>query len=59
MCGISGIVLKKQNEQVDQTILRNMNKLIAHRGPDYDGIYTKDNIGLGHRRLAIIGLEAA
>lgn len=57
MCGISGVILKDKKQNVNETILRKMNELIAHRGPDYDGIYTNNNIGFGHRRLSIIGLE--
>jgi len=29
---------------------------MAHRGPDDEGIYVNGNLGLGHRRLAIIDL---
>ena len=31
--------------------------IIRHRGPDESGIYVDPNIGLGHTRLSIIGLE--
>lgn len=31
---------------------------MAHRGPDDSGVYTTRNIGLGHRRLSIIDLQA-
>ncbi len=31
--------------------------MIAHRGPDSDGIYQDDDIFLGHRRLSIIDLN--
>ena len=34
-----------------------MNNAMTHRGPDADGIYTNQNIGLGHRRLSIIDTE--
>lgn len=30
--------------------------IIRHRGPDDEGVYHKDHIGLGHRRLSIIDL---
>jgi asparagine synthase (glutamine-hydrolysing) len=33
-----------------------MNCAIVHRGPDEDGFYLKDNVGLAMRRLAIIDL---
>jgi asparagine synthase (glutamine-hydrolysing) len=34
-----------------------MNCAIVHRGPDEDGFYLKDNIGLAMRRLSIIDLS--
>jgi len=33
-----------------------MTGALSHRGPDGEGYYEKGNIGLGHRRLAIIDL---
>jgi len=33
-----------------------MTRALSHRGPDGEGYYEKGNIGLGHRRLAIIDL---
>ena len=35
-----------------------MNCSILHRGPDEDGFYLKDNVGLAMRRLAIIDLAS-
>ena len=55
MCGITGIV--RFNSLVDETEIRSMTKSIAHRGPDGEGVFIKDNIGLGHRRLSIIDIE--
>ena len=34
-----------------------MSDCMAHRGPDADGFYIKDEIALGHRRLSIIDLS--
>lgn len=34
-----------------------MAEAIAHRGPDGEGYYVKDNIALGHRRLAILDIS--
>jgi asparagine synthase (glutamine-hydrolysing) len=58
MCGIAGI-LNIDGSPVTQKSLRKMTDAIAHRGPDGEGFYTDDFIGLGHRRLAIIDLSDA
>jgi asparagine synthase (glutamine-hydrolysing) len=56
MCGISAIIHPKEKHLVRATLER-MNAAMTHRGPDADGIYTNENIGLGHRRLSIIDTE--
>jgi len=53
MCGIAGI-FNLNGEPVSPVLLRRMTDAIAHRGPDGEGYYTDNYIGLGHRRLAII-----
>lgn len=57
MCGIVGIINKTQRS-VDQSLLRNMAEKIAHRGPDDEGFYVSNNVGLGHKRLSIIDLKS-
>jgi asparagine synthase (glutamine-hydrolysing) len=53
MCGINGIFQK--NIFFDaQPVVQKMNKSLAHRGPDADGVFKDNNIVLGHRRLSII-----
>lgn len=54
MCGIAGIVNSKNNINSQQVI--DMLHVIAHRGPDDEGIYASNGIGLGQRRLSIIDL---
>ena len=56
MCGISAIIHPKETHRVRETLER-MNAAMAHRGPDADGVYTNQNIGVGHRRLSIIDTE--
>ena len=53
MCGILGIYNLDGNA-IDTNILQEMGDQIAHRGPDGEGIYSNDNIGLVHKRLAIL-----
>ena len=57
MCGITGIFHRNQNRNVIIETLNKMTDIISHRGPDDRGIYMKNNIGLGHRRLSIIDLS--
>jgi len=54
MCGICGIV---DPSGVSQEEILGMTSLLAHRGPDDQGIYVNREVGLGHRRLSIIDLD--
>lgn len=56
MCGIAGI-FNLNSEPVNQELLVKMTRLLAHRGPDDEGIYLSANLGFGHRRLSIIDLS--
>lgn len=56
MCGISGI-FNFNGAPVKSELLSEMNRIIHHRGPDGDGIYTEANMGIGSTRLAIIDLR--
>lgn len=58
MCGIIGLI-NLSGAPVSPVILRKMTDAIAHRGPDGEGHWIEGNIGLGHRRLAIIDLSPA
>jgi asparagine synthase (glutamine-hydrolysing) len=55
MCGITGIYLKEGN--VDARLLKRMTDTMKSRGPDDEGYFVRDNIGLGMRRLSIIDLK--
>ncbi|MCK4540250.1 asparagine synthase (glutamine-hydrolyzing) [Candidatus Parcubacteria bacterium] len=56
MCGIAG-KLNLKNQPVEKTDILSMMNEIKHRGPDDEGIYLNNNIGLGHRRLSVIDLS--
>src|SRR3954468_603959 len=56
MCGIAGRFNFNASQPVDRERLRAMTTALAHRGPDADGYYVDEGIGLGHRRLSIIDL---
>jgi len=56
MCGIAGIV-RWTGQPVHEQEIRGMCDLMVHRGPDDDGIFVTDGVGLGMRRLSIIGLD--
>ena len=56
MCGIVGII-KKKNLVSNEEIKSMLNKSI-HRGPDAQGIYIDNNVGLGHNRLSILDLSS-
>lgn len=56
MCGIAGFTQFNHSYSSPATLLETMGNTIAHRGPDDSDVYTDTNIGLCHRRLAIIDL---
>lgn len=58
MCGIAGIY-NKNCSRVDNSILNKMKDIIIHRGPDGNGIYESNNVGLVHTRLSIQDLSDA
>jgi asparagine synthase (glutamine-hydrolysing) len=59
MCGIAGRAFVQDPRLVRRDI-ELMNRLQAHRGPDDEGCHidARAGLGLGHRRLSIIGLES-
>jgi len=52
MCGILGTA--RFDGRVEQAQIDNALRLLAHRGPDGEGVLIQDGIGIGHRRLSII-----
>ena len=58
MCGINGLISKlDSNQHAIDSILTNMNQLIYHRGPDEDGFFIDESVGMAMRRLSIIDLS--
>ena len=51
MCGIAGMV---GSLRTDRASLQSMNDTLRHRGPDGEGVFWSDDVGLAMRRLAII-----
>ena len=56
MCGIAGAI-QFDRTAVDRDAMLRMTRVIAHRGPDDEGVWTGDGVGLGSRRLAVIDLS--
>ncbi|HYF32002.1 MAG TPA: asparagine synthase (glutamine-hydrolyzing) [Chitinophagaceae bacterium] len=57
MCGISALV-NRNDQPVSRALLQNLNEKAIHRGPDGEGVFIENNVGLAHRRLAIIDLTS-
>src|SRR5438045_7874924 len=55
MCGITGVV---GSLKTDPATLQQMNTALLHRGPDGEGSFWSDDVGLAMRRLAIIDLNS-
>jgi len=53
MCGIAGVIGDLRASE----LVRGMIEVQRHRGPDGEGLFTGDDIALGHRRLAILDLS--
>ena len=56
MCGICGLSYA-DGRLGDREILQEMNDAIRYRGPDSDGYYVAESVGLAMRRLAIIDVK--
>lgn len=57
MCGITGFFGLQTT--LDAADLDLMTRVLAHRGPDAQGVLTGPGWGLGHRRLSVIDLSDA
>ncbi|HXT59146.1 MAG TPA: asparagine synthetase B, partial [Pirellulales bacterium] len=65
MCGITGAVWTDAGKPIERETLQRMTDVLAHRGPDDEGVYQSDlaahtyagalaGVALGFRRLSII-----
>ncbi len=57
MCGICGEVGFRYGYNVDPWLIKRMCDSLAHRGPDEEGQFVHEMVGLGQRRLSIIDLN--
>ena len=53
MCGIAGFFNFKNSEK----LVRAVNQIQRHRGPDYQGEWISDQAAFAHQRLSIIDLS--
>ena len=51
MCGISGMFASP-----DEAVIQRMVKILSHRGPDGNGVWSDSHLALGHTRLSIVDL---
>jgi asparagine synthase (glutamine-hydrolysing) len=61
MCGIVGFAGPSASQQDARQVLAQMTALLAHRGPDDEGLWLDPpaGIALGHRRLSILDVTSA
>ena len=48
MCGLAGSL--NWNNKPDRNLVKRMNSVLGHRGPDAKGIVELENLIIGHRR---------
>ncbi|GAB3530525.1 asparagine synthase (glutamine-hydrolyzing) [Pontibacter brevis] len=58
MCGITGVFAFTETGRKALEQLPGAVAALQHRGPDADGLYFNNRVGLGHRRLALIAPTA-
>ncbi len=58
MCSILGLInFKDSTSEITQSVLNEMRKTTAHRGPDQNGFFRSDCVCFAHNRLAVIDVE--
>lgn len=58
MCGICGVYNARSGQPVATRLIECMMDVLAHRGPDDQGLYLEQALGLGFRRLSIVDLAS-
>ena len=58
MCGICGIVPDRLDIEIARSAVYRMSERMFSRGPDAGSVVRAENVVLGHRRLAILDLDA-
>jgi asparagine synthase (glutamine-hydrolysing) len=58
MCGIAGILKFDSRDGAEADRLRRMRAVLSHRGPDGEGLIVDGQVGMVHRRLAIVDLAS-
>ncbi|GGF40383.1 asparagine synthetase B [Marmoricola endophyticus] len=57
MCGLCGWVSFEDDLRRRRDEVLTMTSTMACRGPDDEGLYVREHVALGHRRLAVIDVE--
>ena len=56
MCGVCGVVAGATTTDSNDLLVRNLNAVQGHRGPDDSQVWTGPGVALGHTRLSIVDL---
>jgi asparagine synthase (glutamine-hydrolysing) len=56
MCGITGHLSGDPDRAIERALLERMTGSLRHRGPDSEGYFVADGVGMGVRRLAVIDI---
>jgi asparagine synthase (glutamine-hydrolysing) len=56
MCGTARNRRRKPASNLVRPIVHRMTDSLTHQGPDDEGLFVADTVGLGSRRLSIIDL---
>ena len=57
MCGICGIIHSDKNKPIEDASLKHINRTMIRRGPDDEGYYIGDGVGIAMRRLSILDVS--